>query len=100
MDVYGLKGKPLNVSQLYKQLKDIVSQSQYPATPVGLLTSLDRDTWGSIYHEMIKGMSELVTSARDSSAFSRTSLANNPNMRHLEYSCIVANAFRCLSEMT
>ncbi|PVD21630.1 hypothetical protein C0Q70_17429 [Pomacea canaliculata] len=61
MDVYGLKGKPLNVSQLYKQLKDIVSQSQYPATPVGLLTSLDRDTWGSIYHEMIKDKTSKVS---------------------------------------
>lgn len=55
LDVYGSKGKPLSTEQLYNQLKVIVEQSQYPGTPVGLLTTLDRDSWGALYTEMVKG---------------------------------------------
>nr|KAG5700491.1 hypothetical protein BaRGS_013978 [Batillaria attramentaria] len=54
LDVYGSEWKPLNVEQIYEQLQNIVEQSKYAAIPLGLLTTLDRDTWGSVYADLKK----------------------------------------------
>ena len=55
VNVYGSKGKPLGVEQLYRLLKKVTDRSRKMAPPVGLLTSLDRDTWASVYEDMVKG---------------------------------------------
>ena len=55
LDVYGRNKKPLSTDQLYNQLQVVADQSQYPASPLGLLTTLDRDTWGAVYADLVKG---------------------------------------------
>ncbi|GFS06088.1 carnitine O-acetyltransferase [Elysia marginata] len=52
MDVYGSQGKPLSISQLRAQLQACVDQSKVPAAPVGILTTMDRSSWGKAYHDM------------------------------------------------
>ncbi|CAL1534831.1 unnamed protein product [Lymnaea stagnalis] len=54
VDVYGNQGKPLSVDQLRTQLQICVDQSQSPATPVGVLTTMDRTSWGKVYANMAK----------------------------------------------
>ncbi|GFO45679.1 carnitine o-acetyltransferase [Plakobranchus ocellatus] len=54
LDVYGGQGKPLSVSQLREQIQACVDQSKVPTTPVGILTSMDRSSWGKVYHDMVK----------------------------------------------
>ena len=66
LDVYGRNRKPLSTDQLYKQLQVVADQSQYPASPLGLLTTLDRDTWGAVYADLVKGeLMMLATSGED-----------------------------------
>ncbi|XP_070177314.1 carnitine O-acetyltransferase-like isoform X2 [Littorina saxatilis] len=54
VDVYGNKGKPLNTHQLQKQLEIVADQSKHESPPIGMLTTLDRDTWASTYADLIK----------------------------------------------
>ena len=61
LDVYGRKEKPLSIDQLYSQLQVVTDQSQHPAPPLGLLTTLDRDSWGAVYADLIKGEMLLLT---------------------------------------
>ncbi|XP_076455057.1 carnitine O-acetyltransferase-like [Babylonia areolata] len=53
VEVYGSKGRPLTIDQLYNQLKEVTNLSQSRAPPVGLLTSLDRDTWAEVYADLM-----------------------------------------------
>lgn len=53
VEVYGSTGKPLSIGELYEQLKKVTNLSQSRAPPVGLLTSLDRDTWADVYEDLI-----------------------------------------------
>ncbi|BFZ05970.1 hypothetical protein BsWGS_09009 [Bradybaena similaris] len=53
VDVYGDQGKPLSVSQLSQQLDNCVNLSKEPGAPVGILTSMDRTTWGKVYAGML-----------------------------------------------
>ena len=39
-----------------KQLGDVIQQSSRPVAPVGILTSLDRDSWFKSYDLMMKGI--------------------------------------------
>lgn len=55
MDVYGDQGKPLSVSQLSQQLDNCINLSKEPGAPVGILTSMDRTTWGREYAGMLNG---------------------------------------------
>ena len=55
VDVYGAQGKPLSVAQLRTQIQACVEQSKVPTTPLGILTTMDRSSWGKAYHEMVKG---------------------------------------------
>ena len=56
MDVYDSKGRSLSDEQLLQQLCMIMEQSQHPCTePVGLATSLDRDTWAQVYADLMTG---------------------------------------------
>lgn len=54
LDVYGQNGKPLNIKQLYKQLKWIVDNTKKTAPAVGILTMEHRHNWAKTYKRMIK----------------------------------------------
>ncbi|KAK3788215.1 hypothetical protein RRG08_041220 [Elysia crispata] len=54
MDVYSSQGKPLSIAQLRAQIQFCVDQSKMAAAPVGILTTMDRSSWGKAYHEMVK----------------------------------------------
>ncbi|KAK7895819.1 hypothetical protein WMY93_021144 [Mugilogobius chulae] len=55
LDVYNSDGTPLTVDQLCDQLKHICNASQQTnSEPVGILTTLDRDSWGKTYQNFIK----------------------------------------------
>ncbi|XP_059146443.1 carnitine O-acetyltransferase-like isoform X2 [Physella acuta] len=54
VDVYGSKGEPLSISQLQQQIQYCVDHSQVSADPVGILTTLDRTSWGKLYASMAK----------------------------------------------
>ena len=55
LDVYGKNGKPLNIKQLYKQLKWIADNTQSTGPPIGILTMEHRHNWAKTYKKMIKG---------------------------------------------
>lgn len=55
LDVYGKSGKALSVPQLITQLEDIISRSIRPATPLGILTTQNRNVWGQAYKTLAKG---------------------------------------------
>lgn len=55
LDVYNSDGNPLTADQLCVQLEHICSSSkQTNPDPVGVLTTLDRDSWGRVYQNLIK----------------------------------------------
>lgn len=55
LDVYNSDGTPLTVDQLCAQLEIISNSSQQNnSEPVGILTTLDRDSWGKTYQNLIK----------------------------------------------
>uniref|UniRef100_A0AAV2ISI5 Carnitine O-acetyltransferase n=1 Tax=Knipowitschia caucasica TaxID=637954 RepID=A0AAV2ISI5_KNICA len=55
LDVYNNDESPLTVEQLFGHLKHICTSSQHPdPDPVGILTTLDRDSWGKTYQNLIK----------------------------------------------
>ncbi|XP_033845368.1 carnitine O-acetyltransferase [Periophthalmus magnuspinnatus] len=55
LDVYNSDGTPLTVDQLCGQLEHICNSSkQTNLEPVGILTTLDRDSWGRTYQNFIK----------------------------------------------
>ncbi|KAJ0044160.1 hypothetical protein NL108_009273, partial [Boleophthalmus pectinirostris] len=55
LDVYNSDGTPLSVDQLSGQLEHICNSSQQTnSDPVGILTTLDRDSWGRTYQNFIK----------------------------------------------
>ncbi|XP_076436224.1 carnitine O-acetyltransferase-like [Babylonia areolata] len=54
VDVYGQKGRSLSVDQLYQQFQRVTNQSQHPTHPIGLLTTMDRDSWGAVYADLVK----------------------------------------------
>lgn len=53
---HSTSGEPLSKAQLYKQLEHITQDVQKfgKATPLGALTSLNRDEWLSLYTQLIK----------------------------------------------
>jgi carnitine O-acetyltransferase len=56
VSVYGEQGEPLNQSQLLAQLQDVISKSTHPSSsPVGILTSENRNTWGKVHKALKKG---------------------------------------------
>ena len=55
LDVYGKSGKPLNIKQLYKQLKWIADNTEKTGPALGILTMEHRHTWAKIYKKMMKG---------------------------------------------
>ena len=55
LDVYGENGKPLNIKQLYKQLKWIADNTPKTAPPIGILTMEHRHNWAKTYKKMMKG---------------------------------------------
>jgi len=52
LSVYNSDGEPLSVQQLQIQLEKIVEMSTESGIPVGILTTLDRNTWGKVYAEL------------------------------------------------
>lgn len=55
VDVYNSDGAPLTVEQLCVQLEHICNSSQQNnSEAVGILTTLDRDSWGRTYQNLIK----------------------------------------------
>ncbi|XP_013415789.1 carnitine O-acetyltransferase isoform X2 [Lingula anatina] len=61
LDVYGQNGKPLNVDQIHKQLMRIVDKSEHPTPHVGILTTENRNTWGSAFKRLIKNKTNKAT---------------------------------------
>ncbi|KAF6723425.1 Carnitine O-acetyltransferase [Oryzias melastigma] len=55
LDVYNRDGSPLTVEQLHVQLERICRAAAEPsAEPVGILTTMHRDSWGKAYLNLIK----------------------------------------------
>lgn len=55
LDVYNSDGSPLSADQLCVQLEHICNSSQENnSEPVGILTTLDRDSWGRTYKKLTK----------------------------------------------
>uniref|UniRef100_A0A0B7BDL7 Choline/carnitine acyltransferase domain-containing protein n=2 Tax=Arion vulgaris TaxID=1028688 RepID=A0A0B7BDL7_9EUPU len=54
VNVFGDQGKPLSIAQLSSQLHNCVNLSKDAVAPVGILTTMDRTTWGQVYTDMIK----------------------------------------------
>lgn len=54
MDVYGDSGKRLNESQLLAQFQSVVEQSSIEKSPIGILTTLHRDSWANAYNRLRK----------------------------------------------
>ncbi|XP_046547612.1 carnitine O-acetyltransferase-like isoform X1 [Haliotis rubra] len=54
VDVYGNDNRPLNVEQIYEQLKKIVEMSPNAAPSIGVLTMGDRTSWAKTYKHLVK----------------------------------------------
>ncbi|CAL1270555.1 unnamed protein product [Larinioides sclopetarius] len=54
VNVYGDDGKPLNERQLVTQFQSVVAQSGVPKSPIGILTTLHRDSWAKAYKRLRK----------------------------------------------
>jgi carnitine O-acetyltransferase len=52
--VYNDQGKSLSAAQLSEQLNSCVNQSRNPGVPIGVLTTMERTSWGEVYSELIK----------------------------------------------
>ncbi|XP_033124898.1 carnitine O-acetyltransferase-like [Anneissia japonica] len=61
LDLFKNGWTPLTRSEIYHQLCNIVNKSKNPSTPVGILTSENRNTWGKIYNEMSKDRTNRTT---------------------------------------
>ncbi|GFS32173.1 carnitine O-acetyltransferase [Nephila pilipes] len=54
VNVYGEDGRPLNERQLLTQFQNVVAQSSVPKSPIGILTTLQRDVWAKAYKRLRK----------------------------------------------
>ncbi|XP_063424764.1 carnitine O-acetyltransferase-like [Mytilus trossulus] len=54
LEAYGKNHKPLSVDQIYNQLQKVVDMSKNSSTPVGILTSENRNTWAKAYNHLVK----------------------------------------------
>ncbi|CAG2255886.1 E2.3.1.7 [Mytilus edulis] len=54
LEAYGKNHKPLSVDQIYNQLQKVVEMSKNSSTPVGILTSENRNTWAKAYNHLVK----------------------------------------------
>ncbi|XP_052090934.1 carnitine O-acetyltransferase-like [Mytilus californianus] len=54
LEAYGKNHKPLSVDQIYNQLQKVVEMSKNPSTPVGILTSENRNTWAKAHNHLVK----------------------------------------------
>lgn len=45
-------GEPLSADAIFKQLQQVVKESQEPGPPIGILTSENRDSWACAYKEL------------------------------------------------
>ena len=55
MDVYGENGEVVDDGQILGNLLEIVKCSSQRAEPVGILTTENRNGWGSAYLKLKKG---------------------------------------------
>lgn len=56
MEVLGENNKALSEKQLCLQLQSVIKESASSGPEIGVLTTENRDTWGKVYHELIKGL--------------------------------------------
>ncbi|XP_055896071.1 carnitine O-acetyltransferase-like isoform X2 [Biomphalaria glabrata] len=61
VDVYHLDGAPLSEDEIHQQLQACIDQSQTPAPPIGILTSLNRTVWGKEYARLTKDKTNLAS---------------------------------------
>lgn len=54
IDVYGKEGKPLTINQVLHQLRNVVERSTHPTSPVGILSTQNRNVWGKAYKKLRK----------------------------------------------
>ncbi|XP_068244229.1 carnitine O-acetyltransferase-like isoform X1 [Palaemon carinicauda] len=54
INVYCDNGEVLSVRQVLHQLRNVVERSTHPASPVGLLTTQNRNVWGKAYKKIRK----------------------------------------------
>ncbi|GFQ96704.1 carnitine O-acetyltransferase [Trichonephila clavata] len=54
VNVYGDDGRPLNERQLLTQFQSVVAQSSVYKDPIGILTTLHRDSWAKAYKRLRK----------------------------------------------
>lgn len=61
VDLWGSDGNRLNVDQIAQLLKKVVDLSASPSsTPVGILTSENRDAWAKAYQLLSKGLDKII----------------------------------------
>uniref|UniRef100_A0A4D5R9U8 Carnitine O-acetyltransferase n=1 Tax=Scolopendra viridis TaxID=118503 RepID=A0A4D5R9U8_SCOVI len=54
MNSYGNNQQLLSEKQVFSQLQDIIKQSSTPGTPIGILTTENRNVWGKVYKKLAK----------------------------------------------
>lgn len=54
INVYGNSGIPLSARQIVHQLRNVVERSTHPTSPVGLLSTQNRNVWGKAYKKIRK----------------------------------------------
>uniref|UniRef100_A0A646QE80 CarnOAT n=1 Tax=Hemiscolopendra marginata TaxID=943146 RepID=A0A646QE80_9MYRI len=54
MKIYGNNQQLLSEHQIFSQLQNIIKQSSKPGTPIGILTTENRNVWGKVYKKLSK----------------------------------------------
>ncbi|XP_049831480.1 carnitine O-acetyltransferase-like [Schistocerca gregaria] len=91
VEVFGANYEPLSEDQILQQLQKVVEGSQYPSTPLGILTTENRNTWGKAYKKLAKDKSNsYALDSIKTSLFLMCLDKPNPNLKGLNKSTVNA----------